>query len=263
MFMQKRKFNEFMKRYDKFEKNNLPTPFWDEERQTLEYVNIGNRKNIYNFDNIDNKVKVYSNLTNALEDLVDISFYYPFYAKYQDLTKNGNKFVVGNTHTHSFENVVQSLYESPESFYISSEDEQFYSKQELKYLKKLQKYLLFIGLKDVETNKVPISRYRNKLHEKYKNAYIISLNSELLNDILNGKINFIVYKWYSDYKENKYGKNEYQCLITDKEYNFKLFIEYTYTEIKLYKDIKYLYHMDNINDTNKIIVKYFHIIEKY
>ena len=80
MFMQKRKFNEFMKRYDKFEKNNLPTPFWDEERQTLEYVNIGNRKNIYNFDNIDNKVKVYSNLTSALEDLVDINFYYPFYS---------------------------------------------------------------------------------------------------------------------------------------------------------------------------------------
>ena len=140
MFMQKRKFNEFMKRYDKFEKNNLPTPFWDEKRQTLEYVNIGNRKNIYNFDNINNKMKVYSNLTSALEDLVDINFYYPFYAKHQELTKNGNKFVVGNTHTHSFENVVQSLYESPESFYISSEDEEFYSKQELRYLKKLQKY---------------------------------------------------------------------------------------------------------------------------
>lgn len=58
MFMQKRKFNEFMKRYDKFEKNNLPTPFWDEKRHTLEYVNIGNRKNIYNFDNINDTNKV-------------------------------------------------------------------------------------------------------------------------------------------------------------------------------------------------------------
>lgn len=34
-----------MKRYDKFKKNNLPTPFWDDERLTLEYVNIGNKKN--------------------------------------------------------------------------------------------------------------------------------------------------------------------------------------------------------------------------
>lgn len=259
--MPKRKFNEFMKRYDKFKNNNLPTPFWDEKRQTLEYVNIGNRKNLYNFDNVDNKMKVYNNLTSALEDVTDIGFYYPFNAKYQELTKNGNKFVVGNTHTHSFENVVEVLYQSPESFYISSEDEEFYSKQELRYLKKLQKYLLFIGLKDIETNKVPVSRYRNKLHEKYKNAYIISLNNEILNNILNGKINFIIYKWYSGYKENKYKKKEYQCLITDKDYNFKLFIEYSYDELKLYKDIKDLYPMDNVNESDKVIIRYFNIIE--
>ncbi len=261
--MQKRKFNEFMKRYDKFKNNNLPTPFWDDERQTLEYVNIGNRKNIYNFDNLDNKMKIYNNLTSALEDVADISFYYPFYAKHQELTKNESKFVVGYTHTHSFENVVEFLYQSPESFYISSEDKEFYSKQELRYLKKLQKYLLFIGLKDIESNKVPVSRYRNKLHEKYKNAYIISLNDEILNNILNAKMNFIANKWYSDYKENKYKKKEYQCLITDKDYNFKLFIEFNYDELKLYKDIKDLNHIDNINDFDKVIVRYFNIIERF
>ena len=31
---------DFNSRYDKFKENNLPTPFWDEERQTLEYVSI-------------------------------------------------------------------------------------------------------------------------------------------------------------------------------------------------------------------------------
>lgn len=36
--MKKRKYNEFMKRYDKFKNNNLPTPFWYNERKTLEYV---------------------------------------------------------------------------------------------------------------------------------------------------------------------------------------------------------------------------------
>ena len=226
-------------------------------------LNIGNRKTIYDFDNAKNKMEVYNYLTEALENIANVGLYYPFTAKYQELTKDEIKFVVDHTHSYSFENVVGALYQNPESFYISKSDEEFYSKQELRYLKKLQKYLLFIGLKDVETEKIPISRYRNKLHEKYKNAYIISLTSELLNNILNGKINFIVYKWYNGYKENKYGKNEYQCLITDKEYNFKLFIEYTYTEIKLYKNIKDLYHIDNINDTNKVIVKYFHIIERY
>ena len=26
--------------YSRFKKNNLPTPFWDDERQTLEYVHF-------------------------------------------------------------------------------------------------------------------------------------------------------------------------------------------------------------------------------
>ena len=37
-FMKEGDYKEFIKRYDQFKKNNLPTPFWDEERQTLEYV---------------------------------------------------------------------------------------------------------------------------------------------------------------------------------------------------------------------------------
>ena len=261
--MKKRKFNEFMKRYDKFKKNNLPTPFWDDERQTLEYVNIGNSKTLYNFDNINNKIKIYTNLTDALENIADIGFYYSFTAKYQTITKDGVKFFVGHTHTHSFENVVGALYQSPESFYISSDEEEFYSKQELKYLKKLQKYLLFIGLKDIENNKIPVSRYRNKLHEKYKNAYITSINDEILNNILNCKINFMIYKLNDFYKERTFKKGEYQRLITDNDFNFKLFIEYTHDEVKLFKDIKDLYPMNNFNDSDKVIVEYFNIIERY
>lgn len=38
MTQKKFDYEEFNKRYDKFNKNNLLTPFWDEERQTLEYV---------------------------------------------------------------------------------------------------------------------------------------------------------------------------------------------------------------------------------
>ena len=36
------KQKEFNKRYDKYQKNNLPTPFWDNTRETLEYVYYNN-----------------------------------------------------------------------------------------------------------------------------------------------------------------------------------------------------------------------------
>ena len=76
--MKKRKYNEFMKRYDKFKKNNLPTPFWDDERKTLEYVNIGNRKTIYDFDNAKNKMEVYNYLTEALENIANVEINYNY-----------------------------------------------------------------------------------------------------------------------------------------------------------------------------------------
>ena len=94
--------------YEKFKNNNLPTPFWDEKRKTLEYVNVGTRKTIFNFDKAENKIEIYTNLTEALENIADVSFYYPFKAKYQTITKEGPKFVVGKTHSHSFEGVVLS-----------------------------------------------------------------------------------------------------------------------------------------------------------
>ena len=81
------------------------------------------------------------------------------------------KSVVGHSHAHSFEEVVSALYSSPESFSIAKDEEQYYSKQELEYLRRVQKYLLFIGMKDLEKQKVPVSRYRNKIHSKViKNA---------------------------------------------------------------------------------------------
>lgn len=127
----------------------------------------------------------------------------------------------------------------------------------------MQKYLLFIGLKDVETEKIPMSRYRNKIHEKYKNAYITSLNDEILNNTLNEKLNFMVYKWYKGYKKNIYDDGDYRKLITDSDFNFKLYIEFSYNEVKLYKDVKDLYPMENIKDSDKVIVEYFKIIERF
>ena len=45
--MKKHEFIEFEKRYEKFQKNNLPTPFFDDERQTFEYDSISTYWNFF------------------------------------------------------------------------------------------------------------------------------------------------------------------------------------------------------------------------
>ena len=65
--MNKKQTKEFEKRYDKFKNSNLPTPFWDDERQTLEYV--------YYYDN---KPVINNCLFEALADIALTGFYYSF-----------------------------------------------------------------------------------------------------------------------------------------------------------------------------------------
>ncbi len=36
--MTDKEYQKFIKRYDKFKDNNLPTPFWDEERQVPKFI---------------------------------------------------------------------------------------------------------------------------------------------------------------------------------------------------------------------------------
>ena len=83
----------------------------------------------------------------------------------------------------------------------------------------------------------------------------------LLNKLSDGIKSDNLYKIVSS--TNNINYFYYQELITDKDYNFKLFIEYTYDEIKLYKDIKDIYHVDNLNDCDKVIVRYFKILDKF
>ena len=153
--MNKKKAKEFVKRYDKFKRNNLPTPFWDEERQTLEYVSYDSELDYWNNlfktedEDFDRKLNVNYSIVEALEDIAFTGFYYPYTCGYFSLAKvtdedHNLKIKKGHTHSHSFEQVVKSLYDFPESFSISKDEEQFYSKQQLKYLRRVQKYLLFI-----------------------------------------------------------------------------------------------------------------------
>lgn len=264
--MKKFDYKEFEKRYDKFKKNNLPTPFWDNERQTFEYVYFHNEKLFLNSVEQKNELEINKNLTDALGDIANIGFYYPFTSKYiQEHREDGRiikKILVGHNHAHSFEDVVESLYYSPESFSISKEEEEFYSKQELNYIRRVQKYLLFIGMKDLEINKIPVSRYRNKIHSKYENASIHKFTDTLITDVLNGKRNFSIIDWYPEYiGDKKYNSHKFQALIVDKEDNFKMFIEYTKREVKYYRDIKEIYINDKLKDDDKVILNYFKVLE--
>lgn len=257
-------YKEFMKRYDKFKKNNLPTPFWDKERQTLEYVYFYNGKSYLDSEEKSN-LEVNSRLSKALGDIAFTGFYYSFTDRHITSWKENNKYikksVVGHNHAHSFEEVVSALYDSPESFRIAKDEEQYYSKQELAYLRRVQKYLLFIGMKDLETTKSPVSRFRNKIHSKYENALIYRFNDEVLHKIMSGERDFRVIPWYPEHKCKTYKPKEYQALIVDKEDNFKMFVEFTYEEVKLYKNIKNVYKRDDLKDNDKVIVNHFKILE--
>lgn len=202
--MNKREYKNFRKRYDKFKSNNLPTPFWDDERQTFEYVYYDPNIKLSPKDNFDNnRITVASNIVSALEDICFISFYYSYTCKLITWKDGVTSIKIGHTHAHSFEEVVHDLYYFPESFSISKEEEKYFSKQELVYLRKVQNYLLLIGLKDSDDSRPKVSRYRNKLHKKYSNIPKYKLPNHIIEDLLAGKINFVVDKFYKKECLNK------------------------------------------------------------
>ena len=257
--MKEHKFIEFQKRYEKFKKNNLPTPFFDGERQTFEYVYYSN--DFFNNDS-DKFPEVNCMLTDALANIAFTGLYYSFNCKIIAYTKDSVKITYGHSHAHSFDVVVRFLYDFPESFSIPKKDEKFYSEQELHYLRRVQKYLLFIGLKDIEeTKKIPVSRYRNKNQEKYGNLGIYHVNNSILKQMVTKKLNFMVFKWFSDYSKNFFIDNK--VLIADGEDNIKLLIKFTKEETKLYKEIKDKYKSNNFKDNEKIIIRYFEILKEF
>ncbi len=262
-------YKKFCKRYDQFKKNNLPTPFWDEERQVKEYVYFYNGKSILNATESKNQLEVHSKLSTALGEIAFTGFYYPFTDRHviQQKDKIGKmvkKFIVGHNHAHSFEEVVASLYNSPESFHISKEEEPFYSQQELEYLRRIQKYLVFIGMKDITVENPSKNRYHNKIHSKYETALIYKFSDFTLDKIRKGEKDFREVKWFPKYSPKIYKPKEYQALIVDKKDNFRMFIEFTHEEIKLYKDIKNLCdNNNNFKDEDKVIVRHFKIIELF
>ena len=201
--MTKFDYKTFNLRYERFKKNNLPTPFWDRDRQVFEFVY--NEKN-----SLQDNLNICNNLTDSFRN--KFCLYYAYNSVI--INKDGSK-KIGRCHEHTFENVVRDLYNYPVSFNIPKKDECYYSKQELLYLKKLKSYLLFVGLTDIPDN-VKVSRYRNKLVKKYQNAIVISLDNRQINDIIKGKCVFFAVKKNKYNKDlQKYNKGELQYLIMD------------------------------------------------
>ena len=247
--MEKFDYKEFNKRYDKFKKNNLPTPFWDRERQVLEYV-------FFEKDKYHNELNISNNLTDSFANKV--SLYYPFNCVI--VNKDGKR-KIGHCHEHSFESVVRNVYDYPETFNISRKDEYYYSKQELEYLKILKNYFLLVGLTDLPDN-VRVGRFRNKLVKKYQNSIIITLENRYINDIIKGKCVFFAVKKNKDNKElKKYSKGELQYLVMDKKNNFRLLIEYTERKKQKYQDIKKYLKINKTKDTDDVMVSYFKVLE--
>jgi len=244
-------YKTFNERYKKFKKNNLPTPFWDKERQVLEYV-------FYEKDKYHDNLSINNNLTDSFSN--KFSLYYSFNCV--TITKDGKR-KIGHCHEHTFENVVRNLYDYPVSFNISKKDEIYYSKQELTYLKIMKNYLLLVGLSDIPDS-VRVSRYRNKLVKKYQNAIIINLDNREINSIIKGKRVFFAVKKNKNNKDlKKYQKKELQYLIVDDKGNFRLLIEYVEKKQEKYLEIKKQVKISKTKDNDDVMVYYFKVLEVF
>ena len=248
---------DFYDRYNKFSKNNLPTPYWDDERHTLEYVYY-----------CDGEAQIFNNITDALENITMAGFYYSYTSRHLSGHLEGRKMVyetvVGHSHDHTFEGVVRALYDSPESFSISKDDEIYYSIQELDYLRHVQQYLLFMGMKDVTELHPKVSRYRNERYEKYKNAVVHHLSTKHVEDIINQKLNYVVKYLYPGYE--KLMKNDFTsftALVRDDNEKFRMLVEYTNEEIKKYKDVKDVYNIPELKDNDDVLVTYLEVKEVF
>lgn len=238
---------EFMKRYDKFKKYNLPVHYYDIERQTNEYIY---KEYVMHLDGeIKEDIMISNDLINPLANLAETGLYYPFNSRLSRDT-------VGHTHEHEFKDVLRELYDYPESFSLSEEDKEFYSKQELDFITMTQKYLLFIGLKDKLDS--GLDRYVNELRDKYKDSDIYTLNNDHIEAILNNKV--IVKNHYDDNYDRLTGTT---FLVRDKFFDFKLFVRVIDYKVVKYSDVKHLYSSNNFKDDDSVRLYNLEILEKY
>lgn len=254
---------EFYKRYEKFKGNSLPTPVWDEERKVLEYVYYDNSVMESKENEFDTGVRVDTNIVASLGDIAYTNLFYTFTSKFFTKEKEGDEFKesIGQTHTHSFEEVVRNMYDFPESFRITKDDIEWYSRQQLEYLRRVQKYLLFLGLKDIESYQIRKERYQNVLQHKYNKAFIYEYSKQTIDDFISYKRNFIVNEYNERYHADGEKPVDYHALMTDELSNFKLYVHFNSRKIVDYKSIKDVYQDDTLKDEDRVVITYFDILD--
>ena len=251
------------KRYKKFKDCNLPYPFFDSKRDTFEWVKYTNKQCI-----------VEPNLLYAIGDIARAGVTYHYKANAFEFVKD-KKFKCSPmiNHCHSFDEVIQALYDYPESFIIPDEFLYEYSNQELRYLKQTRSYLHLIGLKDIkrskEINKLDMEfdriyakkhkNIKDKLHlknydrklkkikyednlKRYSNSKVLEYQSycfmnidkkQIAKAIMSGKKDYLI---NINYSFSKPTKNEKYLVSYDSE--FLGIVESYSEEILKFKDLK-------------------------
>ena len=104
-----------------------------------------------------------SNIVNVFSEYCkDNLIYYYCYGNKEKIDKKHSM-----CHDHSFEDVIEKLYEFPETFYIPDNYKNYYSKREIEFLQSIQKKLLQDGLKDIGSYYL-----EHPKKEKYESLYL-------------------------------------------------------------------------------------------
>ena len=216
----KNKFYElkYQIRYKKFKNCSIPYQFYDNKRNTFEWVM---------YDNNTSEYKISNNLQKALENNINYNLIYHYKAKIYGREKSNQemKYRMMVSHCHSFDEIIAKLY-YPETFEIPKEYLNEYSKQELDFLKQLKNYLKLIELKDYKisekstnkkiTQKENLMRYENSKAKEYsmiKPIWFKDITTALA--IINGTKDYMIDINYS-FSSNKL--NEKWLVIAENTY---------------------------------------------
>ncbi len=253
------------RKYRKLDKCNLPFEFYDKNKEKYEWVNY--------IKYIDNTMTYNRNkyLIDAIETICKVGITYNYNINNNCNNKNYQ------SHCHNFDSVLKELYFYPESFNIPDEFKEDYSKQELNFIEEIQKYLLFIKLKDFQyskeyklieekvtkifsqekinlIDKIKIAYlniksqkilYKNKLarchnerQAKYQNYDHLILSKEKIKNIINNHQKFLIR--YSPYFKNTktFSSIGKKYLLKDENYNILASIEIMENQIIKFKDFK-------------------------
>jgi hypothetical protein len=223
-------------KYRKFFDSNIPVPFYDKERDVQEYV-IGN----------EDEVRVLYNLQSAFTRETNALLYYPC------VHKNYEDDEIREFSAETFDGILMNVYNFPESFKINEKDKCYYSFQELKFINQVQSYLLFIGLKDIQSKEFKLDRYKNDIAKDLKGTSKLYVNDETIEKMLNEEINYYADKFVFKYEDGTYPEFEpFNALIFDEDGNLRLYVKFTDSENKLYKDIKDEYYLRDFDEENEL-----------